>query len=136
MSILLGDGRKSLAVAPSISLLAGRRLDLARQALHGARHRRNAGARQVEGHPRRPEARHPTDVRSDFLDRSLERGPATAFSRIGQIERVAGREPDRLAPPGPSRKVAQRRVALLERVEAEGERVPGIAQLGAPAYGR
>ena len=69
-------------------------------------------------------------------DRALEGGAAGALGGVRQVEHVARREPERIAPPGAAGQVAERGVALLDLVEPEREGVPGVAQLRAAPDGR
>src|SRR5262245_3510420 len=85
MSILLGEGRVTSSF-PEYTSSGGRWLDLARQALHGAGHRRHAGPRQVEGHPFGAEVLHPADVGHHLGDGPLECRPARPLGLVGQVE--------------------------------------------------
>src|SRR5206468_10547552 len=65
---------------------------------------------------------------------ALKRRAAPALRRIGQVEEIARREAERVPPAAPGGEVAQGRETFLDVVETERQRMPGVAQLSAPAH--
>src|SRR5205814_1651226 len=67
---------------------------------------------------------------------STRRRAPAPLRRFREVEEITRREAERLAPAAPDGEVAQRREAFLDIVEAEPQRMPGVAQLGAAAHRR
>src|SRR3989454_3072864 len=110
-------------------------LHLTGETLHRTHHRRDAGPRQVERHPLGAEGPHPADVRRHLGHGALKRGAAGALRRVREVEEVTRRKAERVAPAALSGEVAQRREALLDVIETERQRMPGVTELGAAAHG-
>src|SRR2546425_11603852 len=58
-----------------------------------------------------------------------------SLRRVREVEEVTRRKAERVAPAALSGEVAQRREALLDVIETERQRMPGVTELGAAAHG-
>src|SRR3989442_1141033 len=65
----------------------------------------------------------------------MKRGAAGALRRVREVEEVTRGEAERVAPAALGGEVAQRREALLDVIETERQRMPGVTELGAAAHG-
>src|SRR3989442_4003751 len=65
----------------------------------------------------------------------MKRGAAGALRRVREVEEVTRRKADRVAPAALGGEVAQRREALLDVIETERQRMPGVTELGTAAHG-
>src|SRR2546425_11143748 len=58
-----------------------------------------------------------------------------SLRRVREVEEGTRRKAERVAPAALSGEVAQRREALLDVIETERQRMPGVTELGAAAHG-